>query len=290
MPELPEVENARATLQRYLAGRSLRRVQAERARPVADPPARLRRELAGARCGRAQRRGKQLFLPLQGPDGRRFGLHLHLGMTGRIVVKPPGAPAPRFSRFSVEREEDRIAVHLCDPRRFGRVALARARRLADLPEARALGPDPLLDHWSPAVLRVALAGTARPLKDVLMDQSRLAGVGNIYAAEAAWRARIRPERPAGSLSRAELARLAKTLREVLEEQVAAFRGLLTAAARRLARGDAEAFAGALYMSEGAGNPFAVYGRTGEPCRRCSAEIDCVTIAARSSFFCPGCQR
>ena len=290
MPELPEVENARATLQRYLAGRPIGRVRAERARPVEDPPARLKRELTGSRAGRAQRRGKQLVLPLTGPDGRRFGLSLHLGMTGRIAVLPPGASAPRFSRFSIQRDEDGLSVHLCDSRRFGRVALTQARRIGETPEARALGPDPILDEWSPAVLRQALAGTKRAVKEVLMDQARLAGVGNIYAAEAAWRARVHPQRPADSLTRAEIARLAEAVHEVLDEQVVAFRKLLNAAARRLARGDAEAFGGPLYMSEGAGNPFAVYGRTAEPCPRCSAEIDCITLGARSSFYCPSCQR
>jgi formamidopyrimidine-DNA glycosylase len=290
LPELPEVENARATLQRHLAGRVLATARAEAARPLEGPAAKLVRRVTGSKAGRAQRRGKQAFLPLSGADGSRFGLALHFGMTGRIAVTPPGGARPRHARLSLTRAEDGLVVHFCDARRFGRIALVEARRIGELPEAAALGPDPILDPWTPAVLRRAIAGTARPIKDVLMEQGRIAGIGNIYAAEALWLARLSPLRPADALTGPETGRLARSIRAVLDESLELFSRQRRISAARQRRADPKAFNEALYLSEGASNPFAVYSRKGEPCPRCSTPVESLVIAARSSFLCPACQR
>ncbi len=290
MPELPEVEHARATLQRFLSGRVLARVHAEAARPIEGPAATVKRRLTGAKAGRAQRRGKQAFLPLSGPSGERFGLALHFGMTGRIAVTPAGRRRPRHARLSLTREGDGLTLHFCDARRFGRVALVEARSISDLPEAAGLGTDPILDEWTPAVLRESLSGTKRAVKEVLMDQSRIAGIGNIYAAEALWRARVSPLRPAGELSGAERTRLTRCIHAVLSKSIEDFRRHLRQAAAALRRGELGALDGPLYLGEGARNPFEVYARAGEPCARCSKPIERVMLGGRSTFSCPACQR
>lgn len=289
LPELPEVEHARATLQQYLGGRVAAGVRVEAARPLRGSAAQLQREVEGARIGRAQRRGKQAFLPLTDSDGARFGLALHFGMTGRIAVTPRGRRRPSHARLSLTRADDGLTLSFCDARRFGRVELVRARTIGELPEVAALGPDPILDPWTPRVLRESLRGTSRAVKDVLMDQSRIAGVGNIYAAEALWRARLSPLRPAAEISTVECRRLARHVFAVLEESIELFQRQRRRAAARLRRGDEAAFDGPLYLGEGADNPFAVYARAKEPCPRCATPIAVVPIASRSSFYCPTCQ-
>jgi len=290
VPELPEVDHARATLQRWLSGRVVSAVRARPGAPVDGSAAAWRRALSGATASRVERRGKHLLVPFR--RGGRFAvaLHLHLGMTGRVVVCPAAARAPSHARLTLVTADGQ-AVHLQDPRRFGVARVVTARRLGELAEGAALGPDPVLDAFGPAVLARALAGTSRPVKDVLLDQSRLAGVGNIYATEALWRARVHPARPADALARGEVAALAEGVSAVLAESLAAFRAEERRRNAALRRGEADAFLGPLYLSEGArGSPFDVYARAGQPCRRCSAEVESLVIAGRTSAFCPRCQR
>jgi formamidopyrimidine-DNA glycosylase len=210
-------------------------------------------------------------------------------MTGRVVVTPVGAPRVPHARLILVTDAG-LAVCLRDPRRLGRVRLVTARRIGDLPDVAALGPDPILDGLRPERLARILAGTKRPVKDVLLDQRSLAGLGNIYATEALWRARVHPARPADGVTRREAARLAGTSLGVLTESVARFRAEERRRIRRLLAGAADAYAGPLYLAEGSGEQtFDVYGRAGSPCRRCGTEIQVMVVSGRTSAFCPRCQ-
>lgn len=289
MPELPEVEHAARTLRRLALGRRVVRVLVDgRARRIFRPdgPAALVAALTGARLGAVERRGKQLLLTLEATGGV-VGLNSHLGMTGKWEAGPrwplagpvgPAAreapPLPPHVRAALWLD-DGSAVHYDDPRMFGRLRLVPGARFEALAEVAALGPDPLHDGIDAGALGAGLAATRRPVKVALLDQGLLAGVGNIHAAEACWRARLDPRRRADRLSPAEVAALARGLR-------ATFRFALA----KLDGPDIE------YIEEGGDNPFHVYGREGARCRHpgCGGEVRRVVQAQRSTFFCPRCQR
>jgi formamidopyrimidine-DNA glycosylase len=195
-------------------------------------------------------------------------------MTGKWLRRTGDEPPPSHSRVRL-RLDDGATLHYQDPRLFGRLRLVSGARFEELPEVRALGPDPLEQGVDPARLAGALARARRPVKVVLMDQRLLPGVGNIYASEALFRARIGPGRPASSLSGVEVRRLARAI-------LAAFRDAI----------EAEEGPEITYVEEpGAPNPFLVYGRQGERCPRCRRALIARTVQAqRSTYHCPDCQR
>ena len=262
MPELAEVEIARRCLTRWTVGRRIVAVDVIDARVVATPESVLRDALVGASIARWERRGKQL-LAVAG----EHALLAHLGMTGKWVSSPaPGAL--RHACIRLETEEG--AVTYTDVRRFGEVRLecisAARTRLA------ALGPDAWDAPMSPVELHGSLARTARPLVQALMDQSRVAGLGNIAVIEAAFRAGLHPLTPASDLGLAACTELLRAIREHL--------------AMVLGRDDGEPVA---YVSEGAENPFLVYGRRGEGCPRCAATLAATSHAGRPVVWCEACQ-
>lgn len=284
MPELPEVEHAARTLRRLALGRRVARVVLDgRARRLFRPdgPAAVVAALTGARLAAVDRRGKHLLLTLEAPGGA-VGVASHLGMTGKwqagprwAPAAPPGrAPLPPHVRAALLLD-DGSALHYEDPRMFGRLRLAPGARFEALPEVAALGPDPVHDGIDAAALAAGLATTRRPVKVALLDQALLAGVGNIHAAEACWRARLDPRRRADRLSAAEVAALARGLR-------ATFRFALA----KLTGPDIE------YLEEGGDNPFHVYGREGARCRHpgCPGAVRRIVQGQRSTFYCPRCQR
>ncbi len=274
MPELPEVEACRRLLavwgrERRLAGVQLGDGAAVRATPTTHPVAsdEAARRLSGwvGQCfGTPLRRGKRIAWPLG--DG---GLLLHLGMTGHWVRRT-SADAPRFGRVGLTLD-DGSTLWLVDPRRFGCVVPLPAGALADALR-EGLGPDPLVDGLDGPALLTALAGSRAPLKVALMDQARVAGLGNIQAVEALHEARLHPDRPAGSLSSVEADTLAAAISVVLARTLS-----------NLGAGEVT------YLSDGAENPFAVYGRGGEPCRTCGTAIAQHRHAGRVTTWCPSCQ-
>jgi formamidopyrimidine-DNA glycosylase len=290
MPELPEVEFAARTLRRLALGRRVVRVVLDgRARRLFRPDgaAAVAAAVEGARLTAVERRGKQLLLTLEGPRGL-VGVNSHLGMTGKWEAGPrwaaPGAARPRRPAEAPPLPphvraalllDDGTALHYDDPRMFGRLRLVAGARFEALPEVAALGPDPIHDGIAPAALAAGLAATRRPVKVALLDQGLLAGVGNIHAAEACWRARLDPRRRADRLTAPEVAALARALR-------ATFRFALS----KLDGPDIE------YLEEGGDNPFHVYGREGARCRHpgCGGTVRRVVQAQRSTYFCPRCQR
>jgi formamidopyrimidine-DNA glycosylase len=275
VPELPEVEIAARNLRTWSARRRIVRVEAAPGtRRIFRPsrPAAFARALEGARFVEIGRRGKQLLVALE-RDGAPIGLLAHLGMTGKWLRRLPGEAAPRFSRAQLVLDDD-AALHFSDMRLFGRLRLVDGARFGEVPEVAALGPDPLADGVDPAALAEALRRSRLPVKVRIMDQRVIAGVGNIYASEALFRARIDPRRRADSLSHVEVRRLAGTVLEAMRDGIA--------------RQESPEIT---YVEEGGENPFLVYAREGERCPRCGrARIQRVVQAQRSTFYCPRCQR
>jgi formamidopyrimidine-DNA glycosylase len=176
--------------------------------------------------------------------------------------------------------DDGSTLHYCDMRRFGRLRVVPGARFADVPRIATLGPDPLREGVDAARLHARLARVRLPIKVALLDQTVLAGVGNIQSAEACWRARIDPRRAANSLTRAELARLGRGILASIAYTLARFKD------ERADAGDGEI----VYVEEDRRrNPFKVYGRAALPCPRCGAPIKRIVQAQRSTFFCASCQ-
>jgi formamidopyrimidine-DNA glycosylase len=266
MPELPEVEIARRNLARWLAHQAVARAEAEPTRIFRGADRRRFVRLRG-RLLFARRRGKTMLLGFE----HNQGFLSHLGMTGKWVRRPAGHPEP-YSRARLTLTDGTV-LHYCDTRLFGRIQPAPADALEQLPSVKGLGPDVLLDDVDGPRLQAALGGSRVPLKVALIDQRRLAGLGNIHAAEALWRAKLSPLRPAAGLTAAEWRRLAVGIR----------------AAVRFALGQEEDEDIRYVEEPGTPNPFRVYGRAGKPCLRCRTAVRSVRQAGRSTYFCPRCQ-
>ena len=274
MPELPEVEWVVRGLNRTLAGATIGSATVHRPRSLRPTlPEALERALAGARVQSVQRRGKYLLLHLTPAKGDSpLVVCAHLGMTGRMHVVPAEHPLPRHAVVSMDLGSRRFVFE--DARGFGRFTL-------DVTPVSQLGPEPLSESFSPESLAASTSGSRQPIKPFLLDQSRVAGVGNIYASESLFRARVHPGRPAGSLSADEAVRLHDAIRAVLSESIAAAEA--GDAGTRFYYGDDGT------QAEGGDSRFLVYDRAGEPCPACGAAIQRQVQAGRSSFFCAACQ-
>ncbi len=283
MPELPEVEVLVRHLRPRLAGREIHGVEVRR-RLVVEPTttAALRRALVGARFEALERRGKFLLFHMVGVGwgGRRL-LVGHLGMTGRMYVEPRGGALARHAAVVLDLGDERFVFE--DTRYFGRLTL-------DASSLAGLGPEPLEESFSPAVFAGALGRSRQAIKVKLLDQSLVAGVGNIYASEALFRAGISPRVAARRLRMAQVVRLHAAIREVLREAIECGSTLPLDWAGREAKDGLFYFGGA----EGAGSFYderlLVYDRAGKECRRCGGKIVRMVQAARSTFYCPKCQR
>ncbi len=277
MPELPEVEHARRTIVRALDADPI--VSAETADPIVVPQGAeaFTSALVGARVLGSERTGKSVILRLAHPDGREVGLFFHLGMTGRLVVRETTSDeAPRFARWAIATAKKRIT--LADGRRLGRALVGSLEEVRRASGFTKLGPD-ALTVTSGETLAECFRGRggklARlPIKQALMDQSRLAGLGNIHAAEALFLARLHPERAASSLRATEWDALAAGIQQTLARTLDGMK-------------DDEEL---VYVSDGGPNPFLVYDREGEPCPVCGAEIQRDSHAGRSTYFCAKCQK
>ena len=280
MPELPEVEVAARNLRRWALGRKVRGAEADRTAVVRPVGPRALDPLVGARVRKIDRVGKHLLVTLARGAGNKHlvGLWSHLGMTGKWLRRPAGAVAPRFSHARLGLDDGSI-LHYCDMRRFGRLQVVPGARFDDVPRLAALGPDPLRDGVDAAKLHARLARVGLPIKVALLDQTVLAGVGNIQAAEACFRARLDPRRPAASLTRAEVGRLARAILASITYTLGCF-----------ADDGADAGDGDIvYVEENReANPFKVYGRAGQLCPRRNGTIRRIVQAGRSTFFCPAC--
>ena len=272
MPELPEVETVRARLEPKLVGRRFEQVE------IVDPrltrpadPAEVAAELEGEEAAALDRRGKYLIVRFE--SGRV--LLIHLRMTGQLLHA--NGPAEDVHRRAVVSLDDGSDVVYRDVRRFGTWQLLDEDDL--LPYlAQRIGREPLVRSFTSKRLAEALEGRRAPLKSALLDQRRLAGVGNIYADEALWRARLHPLRAAGELSTAEITALHRGIRAALRAGIA--RQGATLSNYRTPDGTPGR------MQE----EFRVYGREGEPCERCGTPIEKIRAGGRGTWYCPSCQR
>ena len=273
MPELPEVESVRKQLEPVLAGRRLERVTIDDPRLVRPyEPAEVAAELEGERVVTVERRGKYLVVRFE--SGRV--LLIHLRMTGSLLHVAGGSLQDDPHRRAVVTLDDGSDVAYRDVRRFGTWLLLEPGEAEPYLTAR-VGDEPLDALFTAARLGERLAGRRTSLKAALLDQRTLAGMGNIYADEALWRARLNPLRPAASLDRSELQRLHRAIRAALEHGLA--RQGSTLRNYRLPDGS-----GGSMQDE-----FRVYGRGGEPCERCGTPISRTRVAGRTTWFCPTCQ-
>ncbi len=297
MPELPEVETVRRGLMDVFEGGRIARVEARRPDLRFPFPERFVERLEGRRVTALGRRAKYLLSELDSGET----LVMHLGMSGSFRVEKAVAGDPLFplreneetpGHFLYPRSKDSGHDHVVfhfestarviynDPRRFGFMTIVETEKLDRHPLFEGLGLEPLSAAFDAAHLAGVLEGVRAPLKSALLDQRRIAGLGNIYVCEALHRARLSPLKPAGEASRAKVRALQKAIRQVLEEAIVA--GGSTLRDHRQADGALGYFQHA----------FAVYDREGAACahKGCEGTITRVVQTGRSTFFCPGCQR
>lgn len=284
MPELPEVEVLVRHLRPLLRGKTIRAVQIRRERVIRPTTAaKLKRVLRGAKFVELSRRGKFLLFQLRHPKRKDpFTLVGHLGMTGRMFLLRAGESLPKHAAVVLELGRVRFVYE--DQRYFGRLTL-------DASSVERMGPEPLGRDFTPTKFAGVLAGSTRAIKVKLLDQDMVAGVGNIYASEALFRARIAPQLAAGKLSQQQIHLLWKSVREVLVEAIK-FGSTIP-----LHHGpEATSRDGLFYYGQAEGTldyyeeRLRVYDRAGRPCIRCKTAIQRIVQAARSTYFCPKCQR
>lgn len=274
MPELPEVETIRRSLESLVTGLSFTEVGLMTPKIVRSPsPQDFIDNLTGKKIRRIGRRGKYLLVNLS----ENLTLAIHLRMTGRLVYAPRETPANKHTH-AIFRLSNGSALFYSDMRRFGRMSLMETGRLDAWPGLRDLGIEPLDEGFTRDYLKKELKRRRTRIKPLLLDQTFLAGLGNIYADEALHRARISPEKPASNLTPREIARLYTAIREVLEEGIAN-------------RGTSfKDYVDGLGQSGSNQETLRVYNREGKPCLSCGKPVTRVKLGGRSSYYCPKCQK
>ncbi len=270
MPELPEVETTVRGLARFLEGERIARVAVNRPDLRRPFPADLVQTLTGARVTGLGRRAKYGLIHTD----RDVTMVFHLGMSGRWRIEPDRPD--KHDHLVIETGAGHVLA-LNDARRFGSVDLVDTAGLGQWPAFAALGPEPLGDDFNPAYLHAALKDRLPAIKVALLDQRIVAGLGNIYVCEALHRAGIRPDKPAGALSRKAIDRLVPLVRDVLAESIEA--GGSTIRDYAQPNGELGYFAAS----------WRVYGREGEPCG-CGGTVQRMVQGGRSTFWCKACQR
>lgn len=280
MPELPEVEVLARHLRPLIRGKTIRAVNVRREKSLRPTSAKeFQRKLLGAKFKELSRRGKYLLFQLQSKSsGKKFGVLGHLGMTGRMYVALKKEKLPKHAAIVFDLGERNFVYE--DYRYFGRMSL-------DLSPVEKLGPEPLSKHFSPKFLAAELKRSRQPIKVKLLDQTIAAGIGNIYASEALFRARILPRLAANKLTFAQTKKLWRAMRETLRCAI----HFGSTVPLKFASGKS----GGLFYFGNGGEGFyeerlRVYDRAGKPCLNCKSEIKRITQAARSTFFCPHCQK
>ena len=270
MPELPEVETVRRGLAPAMEGARGDKVEV-RHRGLRWPIAKdFEKRIEGKTVDGLGRRAKYLTADLSSGDV----LLMHLGMSGSFRIGNDAKPGVYYHEKAKSTAHDHVVFHMSngktitfnDPRRFGMMKIVPRTKIEDEPLLRGIGPEPLGNEFDAAMLAAACAGKKTSLKAALLDQRVVAGLGNIYAAEALWHARIPPTAPASSLSANDASRLLASIRKVIARAT-----------------------GARYTDESV-NRLAVYDREGKPCRRCGTKVERIVQAGRSTYFCPRCQK
>jgi formamidopyrimidine-DNA glycosylase len=271
MPELPEVETTLRGLAPHLAGQQIKSVIIRQPQLRWPVPAALPDLLRGQTMRALHRRAKYLLIAFD-----HGTLILHLGMSGSLRILPAATPAEKHDHFDLVLDNGTL-MRLRDPRRFGAVLWCEGD-VTQHPLLKNLGPEPLEKNFDGARLHRATRGKTAAIKTVIMDSHVVVGVGNIYASEALFRAGIRPRLPAGKLSLPRCEKLAAEIRATLTASIkkggSTLRDFVNSAGEP-----------GYFQQE-----YFVYGRTGEPCRRCGALIKQINLGQRSTFYCAECQK
>ncbi len=272
MPELPEVETVRRGLAKVLEGETFTRITKRRADLRVPLPKGLEK-LAGKLIESLTRRAKYILIHFNHGET----LLVHLGMSGRMTIDNGKAPLEKHDHvvFDVSNKK---RIRFNDARRFGLMDIAATNNLAKQKFLKHLGLEPLEKSFTGPALYEQLKGGKTAVKIAIMDQTRVVGVGNIYASEALFDARISPKRLAGKIKPLEAAALAASIKKVLKKAIAKGGSTL----RDYVQADGEL---GYFQHE-----FCVYGRDGQPCPRCAGMIHKITQGARSTFYCPACQK
>lgn len=270
MPELPEVETTRRGIAPHVVGRRITQVTLRRADLRWPIPPEIAEQLPGQRIDAARRRAKYLLL-----DAQSGSAILHLGMSGSLRVLPQHTPARLHDHVDLHLDDGHL-LRLTDPRRFGALLWQPPGTTHEL--LAHLGPEPLSDDFDAAHLMRTANGRSAPVKHFLMDQRIVVGVGNIYAAEALFRAGIHPARAAGRISKARWERLVDAVKDILAHAIA--RGGTTLRDFLDPDGEPGYFAQELF----------VYGRAGQPCKVCGSTLRAAAWGQRATVYCPKCQR
>ena len=276
MPELPEVELISRSLDSLVKGRTVVSAKLLRERLAPDTtPAAFARDLANSTINFVHRRGKHILFDLD--NGKT--LIVHLRMSGRFSLRAAERENPKFTHAVLHfSDNDRLVFD--DQRHFGLMKIVDTSGLHEARELKKLAPEPFSDEFSFQYFRAVLAGSGRSLKEFLLDQTKVCGLGNIYACEAMFAARVNPTLPASGLSSRKAARLFESIRGVLQEAI------FYAANREI---DPENLEGG-YFSGGNPSGWLVYDREKEECRNCTKLIVRVKQGGRSTYFCRRCQR
>ncbi len=273
MPELPEVETVKRGLEKNIVGKTIERLEVRQIKlrwPVDKKLLTMRTK--GGTIVKIGRRAKYLCIHLSND----WVVIVHLGMTGNLLIKTQ-QQAPQKHDHLRFFFTDGVEMRFRDPRKFGMVEIVEATKLETYARFAHLGPEPLADATSAASLYEKASKLKRPIKNLLMDASFLVGVGNIYASEALFYARIHPKTPANKLSKKQWTKLFDEIRAVLQSAIE--KGGTTLNDFVDSKGETGYFQLTL----------AVYGREGEPCPNCQAPIERMVQTGRSSFYCPTCQ-
>jgi len=273
MPELPEVETVVRGLRPHLVGRTIVRVEQRRPDLREKFPARFSARLEGQRVDSVERRAKYILVRLA--DGNV--LVIHLGMTGQLVIGAKPNAIGLHDHVIITLDDGRV-LRFNDVRRFGLMDIVPAAELTTHKRFRGIGPEPLTREFSGTTLEAAFKGRKGPIKAALLDQRNVAGIGNIYACEALYLARISPRRRTGTVRQERATSLAKAIRIVLEKAVAAG----GSSARDYVNANGEQ---GYFQTE-----WVVYDQEGRPCPSCRAPIKRIVQSGRSTFYCAKCQR
>ena len=273
MPELPEVETVAAALRSHLPGRQVTGVTVRCEKLRRPMPVEALQNLLNQAIRGVRRRAKYLLVDMSGGQT----LVIHLGMTGTLRLTDRSEAAESHDHLDLQLDSGEC-LRFRDPRKFGLVMVVKPDDQGEIKELGELAPEPLSEKFSSDYFYRLSRKRTTPVKNFIMDQRRVVGVGNIYASESLFRARIRPTTAVGRLGHERCRRLVKTIKEVLAEAIAT--GGTTISDFRKVDGSEGAFARELQ----------VYGRTGEPCIKCRQPIKKLVIGGRSTFYCPQCQK
>lgn len=273
MPELPEVEVLRLSLERHLPGETIAKVEVHspKLREPLDPEALL--GLRGRRIERLKRRGKYLLLELSAGET----LVIHLGMSGRFTLESAKTEPAKHEHLTLHLKSGQ-KLRLVDPRRFGLAFVAKTAELEQDEHFEHLGPEPLGPDFSGAYLENKAKGKKVPVKLFLMDAEVVVGVGNIYASESLWKAGVHPNRSVSRIAKNTWGKIAAAVREVLADAIKQGGTTLNDFM------DADGNSGYFQIS------LAVYDREGEACPRCGKKVARTVMGGRSTYYCTGCQR